>query len=106
MGITVLRKRPICHLRNYTHGIALLFCISIIALICGCASNKPTRVGRAAGSTAVGNVPTLAEGAVNGATSTAISGGQALTGARRGVTSGAGNAAGATAGAIVRELLK
>ncbi len=74
--------------------------------MCSCASNKPARVGRAAGSSVVGNAPTLAEGAVNGATSTAISGGQVLTGARHGVTSGAGNAAGATAGAIVRELMK
>ncbi len=74
--------------------------------MCSCASNKPARVGKAAGSTAVGNVPTLAEGAVNGATSTAITGGQVLTGARHGVTSGAGNAAGATAGAIVRELFR
>ncbi|MCP4253759.1 MAG: hypothetical protein GY775_10175, partial [Candidatus Scalindua sp.] len=64
------------------------------------------RVGRATGSAVVGSAPTIADGAVNGATSTAISGGQVLTGARHGVTSGAGNAAGATAGAIVRELLK
>ncbi|MCP4267935.1 MAG: hypothetical protein GY777_20590, partial [Candidatus Brocadiaceae bacterium] len=82
-------KRPTCRLQNYTHGIALLFCIGIIVLMCSCASNKPARVGRATGSAVVGSAPTIADGAVNGATSTAISGGQVLTGARHGVTSGA-----------------
>ncbi len=106
MGITVLRKRSTCRLQNYTHEIALLFCIGIIVLMCSCASNKPARVGRAAGSSVVNSVPNLAEGAVNGATSTAITGGQVLTGARQGVTPSAGNAAGATAGSILRELLK
>ncbi len=74
--------------------------------MCSCASNKPARVGRAAGSSAVEHAPNLTSGAVNGATSTAITGGQVLTGARHGVTSGAGNAAGDTAGAIVRELFR
>ncbi len=106
MRVIDLGKRSTCRLQNYTHRLALLFCIGIIVLICSCASNKPARVGQAAGSTAIGNVPNLADGAVNGATSTAISGGQVLTGARRGVTSSAGNAAGSTAGAIVRELMK
>ncbi len=106
MGTSVLRKRSTCHLQNYTHGIDLLFCIGTVVLMCSCASNKPARVGKAAGSTAVGNTPTLAEGAVSGATSTTISGGKVLQGARQGVASSAGNAAGSTAGAILQELLK
>ncbi len=106
MGISVLRKRSTCRLQNYTHGIALLFCIGIIVLMCSCASNKPARVGKAAGSTAVENTPTIAEGAVSGATSTAITGGHVLTGTRKGAAQGAGNAAGNTAGTILRELLK
>ncbi len=74
--------------------------------MCGCASNKPARVGRATGSAVVGGAPTIADGAVSGATSTALSGGQILTGARRGAAGSAGSAAGSTAGAIVRELLR
>ncbi len=74
--------------------------------MCSCASNKPARVGKSAGSAAIQNAPTSAAGAFRGATSTAISGGKVLQGARQGVASGAGNAAGSTAGAIVRELLK
>ncbi len=63
-------------------------------------------MGKSAGSAAIQNAPTSAAGAFRGATSTAISGGKVLQGARQGVASGAGNAAGSTAGAIVRELLK
>ena len=74
--------------------------------MCSCASNKPSRVGKAAGSAAIGSVPDSAEGAFRGATSTAIGGGKVLQGARQGVAPSAGNAAGSTAGAILRELLK
>ncbi len=101
-----MKKRLFCSLQNCTYGIALLFCIGIIVLVCSCASNKPARVGKAAGSTVIGSVPDSATGAFSGATSTAISGGKVLEGARQGVAPSAGNAAGSTAGAILRELLK
>ena len=74
--------------------------------MCSCASNKASRVGKAAGSTVIGSVPDSAKGAFGGATSTAISGGKVLQGARQGVAPSAGNAAGSTADAILRELLK
>ena len=103
---TVLKKRLFCSLQNCTYGIALLFSIGIIVLVCSCASNKPARVGKAAGSAVIGSVPGSAQGAFSGATSTAVSGGKVLQGARQGVAPSAGSAAGATAGAILRELMK
>ncbi len=106
IGKTVLEKRLFCRLQNCTYVIALLFCIGIIVLVCSCASNKPARVGKAAGSATIGSAPDTTAGAVSGATSTTISGGKVLQGARQGAASSAGDAAGSTAGAIIRELLK
>ncbi len=102
----VLKKRSFCSLTNCSYGIALLFCIGIVVLVCSCASNKPARVGNAAGSAVIQSAPASASGAFSGATSTAVGGGKVLEGARQGVAPSAGNAAGATAGAILRELLK
>jgi hypothetical protein len=106
MGKPVLKKRSFCSLTNCSYGIALLFCIGIVVLVCSCASNKPARVGKSAGSAAIGSAPASVAGAFSGATSTAISGGKVLEGARQGVAPSAGNAAGSTAGAALRELLK
>ncbi len=74
--------------------------------MCSCASNKASRVGKAAVTTAIEGAPDSVAGAISGATSTAIGGGQVLQGARQGVAPSAANGAGSTAGAIVRELLK
>jgi len=105
-GKTILKKRSLFSLLSDSYGIALLCCTGILVFMCSCASNKPARVGNAAGSAVIQSAPASASGAFSGATSTAVGGGKVLEGARQGVAPSAGNTAGATAGAILRELLK
>ena len=101
-----MEKRSFCGLPSCSYGIALLSYIGIMVFMCSCASNKPARVGNAAGNAVIQGAPASASGAFRGATSTAVSGGKVLQGARQGVAPSAGNAAGATAGAVLQELLK
>lgn len=99
---TVLKK----NLQSYACGVVFLSCLGLMMFMCGCAANKTSRVGVAAGKAAIDGTPGSAAGAIKGGTSTAISGGQVLQGARQGAASGVGTAAGSTAEAILRELLK
>ncbi len=101
-----MSKKTLYNLQYDTCGIALLICLGLIVLMCGCASNKPYRVGNAAVNVAKESAPDAATGSAQGATSTALKGGKVLQGARDGVASSATNAAGSAAGAITRELLK
>ncbi|MFQ5964943.1 MAG: hypothetical protein ACE5KZ_11750 [Candidatus Scalinduaceae bacterium] len=96
-------KKVYYELKNFTYGVTLIL---FLVLMCSCASNKTSRVGTAVGNAAISSIPDTASGAVRGSTSTAISGGKVLQGARSGAASGIGSAAGATTGAIIRELLK
>ncbi len=92
--------------RDFTFMLTLVFCLGILVLLCSCASNKASSVGTAAGKAAIGSPPNIAESAVKGATTTAISGGKVLQGARSGAAGGAGSAAGDVVGEALRELLK
>lgn len=93
--------------RNYNQIIAFFICLGITLIICSCSSNnKVSRVGKTVGRAAKENAPNATAGAFRGATTTAISGGKVLEGARQGVAPSVGSATGATAGSIVREILK
>jgi hypothetical protein len=99
-------KKTFYGLRDFTYMVTLLCCLGILILMCSCTSNKASSVGTAAGKAAIGSVPNSAAGVINGATTTAISGGRVLQGARNGAAGGIGSAAGAVAGEALRELLK
>ncbi len=87
-------------------GVTLIFCLGLLVLMCSCASNKASSVGTAAGKAAIGGAPNSAASAIDGGTTTAISGGKVLQGARSGAASSAGSAAGNIVGEALRELLK
>lgn len=101
-----MKRRKLHNLHYYICGIALLIIPGLILLMCGCASNKPSRAGMAAVNVARESAPNAAAGSAQGATSTALKGGKVLEGAREGVSSSAINSAGSAAAAITRELLK
>lgn len=102
----MLTKLVYYNLRNYTSVVTLIFYLGLLVLMCSCSSNKTSRVGTAMGNAAVGSIPNSAASTVNGATTTAISGGKVLQGAGRGAAGGVGSAAGSVVGSAIRELLK
>ncbi len=92
---------------RFNQILAFLICLGLTLIICSCSSNnKAVIVGKTVGSAAKKNAPNATAGALRGATTTAISGGKVLQGARQGVSPSVGNATGSTAGSIVREILK
>ncbi len=99
-------KKTFYSSRDFTFMVTLVFCLGILVLMCSCASNKASSVGKAAGKAAIGGIPGSAAGAVDGGSSTAIRGGKVLQGARSGAAGGVGSAAGNVVGEALRELLK